>query len=130
MSTSDTGNATKWAMSSEGRGRGSTALQWKKDVQTQERQSAMADYESARREQVANMARLRELRLERDAALALSKAADAAVAAAAKSAKVAKAAAKATIKATAATSKAKVAAKAAAKAAPAKTKTVKKKARA
>jgi len=127
MSTSDTGNATKWAMSSEGRGRGSTALQWKKDVQTQERQSAMADYESARREQVANMARLRELRLERDAALALSKAADAAVAAAAKSAKVAKAAAKATIKAT---SKTKVAAKAAAKAAPAKTKTVKKKARA
>jgi hypothetical protein len=71
MSTSDTdGPATKWAMTtrSQDRTRGSAALQWKKDVQLQERQSAMAEYEAVRREQVANMARLRELRLARDAA--------------------------------------------------------------
>jgi hypothetical protein len=43
----------------------------KKDAQLLERQSAMADYDAARKAQLDNMARLRALRLARDASDAL-----------------------------------------------------------
>jgi hypothetical protein len=47
------------------------SLRLKKDAQLLERQSAMADYDAARKAQLDNMARLRALRLARDAAAAL-----------------------------------------------------------
>jgi hypothetical protein len=73
MTTGDNANTTRWVMSSDGRdrARASAGSQWKKAAQLQERQAATADYEAARRAQSENMARLKALRLARDAAEAL-----------------------------------------------------------
>lgn len=78
MTTNNFTDSVRWMMSSDGRANGSVASQWKKDVQLRERQSAIAEYDALRRAQSENMARLKTLRLARDAANALRPAAQAA----------------------------------------------------
>jgi hypothetical protein len=71
-------NSSRWTTSSGGRERaararanGGAPSQHKKEAQTLDRQSAVADYDAARRAQRENMERLKALRLAREAAEAL-----------------------------------------------------------